>query len=272
MTNPSASATSAATVKSLFANAASMGVLSPAAAAIVTTPDMTTNIAAAMGITADDVTASNVTLINLVVDDSTSIRSVAGNREAVQDGCNFILDALLATKDEDGILATLRFLNKDKPLYPYVKIGDAIRLTQANYDPRGYTPLYDTIALNQGLVIAKAQELNGNGVQARSVTMILTDGADVGSTIHTSPESLKRLITDAQGTEQHLVLVMGISDGSTDFVDIFTRMGVPRECILTPGNNAHEIRAACMMFSKSAVRTSVAAPGTAVTGGGFGTP
>lgn len=268
----STSATSAATVKSLFAGATATGALTPAAAAVVT-PDMTTGIAAAMGITADDVTASNVTLINFVVDDSTSIKSVQGNREAVRDGCNMILDAVKATKDEDGILATLRFLNKDKPLYPYTQIGNAIRLDDRNYDPSGYTPLYDTIAENMGLVVAKAHELNVQGVQARSVTMILTDGANVGSTHHTSPESVRPLIKAALASEQHLVLVMGISDGSTDFVDIFTRMGVPRENILTPGNSPHEIRAACMMFSKSAVRASVAAPGLGITNaGGFGAP
>ncbi len=63
----------------------------------------------------------------------------------------------------------------------------------------------------------------------------------------------------------HIIAGMGIDDGHTDFMMFYTDMGIPPNCVLTPKNNASEIRAAFMTFSQSAVRASQTAHG----GGGF---
>ncbi len=45
-------------------------------------------------VTIDDIATSEVILVSLLIDDSSSIRFVAGNMQAVRDGHNLVLDAL----------------------------------------------------------------------------------------------------------------------------------------------------------------------------------
>jgi hypothetical protein len=156
-----------------------------------------------------------------------------------------------------------------------MSLAQAIRISRANYTPDGYTPLHDMTAEIVGLSVAKAQDFAGQGVPCRAVTLIVTDGADVGSKHHRRPEGVKPLIDAALKTEQHIICAMGIDDGSTPFRDIFSKMGLRDNWILTPKNSAHEIRAAFAMFSRSAARASQAATGGAfsrVAAGGFASP
>jgi len=59
--------------------------------------------------------------------------------------------------------------------------------------------------------------------------------------------------------ENHIVAAMGISDGTTDFREVFRKMGIADRWILTPGNSASEIRRAFSVFSQSAVRAAAGA-------------
>ena len=73
--------------------------------------------------------------------------------------------------------------------------------------------------------------------------------------------------------ETHIVAAMGIDDGRTDFRWVFREMGIENQWILTPGNDASQIRRAFQVFSQSAVRASQSAArfGQVVLGG-FGAP
>jgi hypothetical protein len=125
-----------------------------------------------------------------------------------------------------------------------------------NYDPDKGTPLYDQTVVLLATVLAKYQEFENNGVACRTVTLILTDGADMHS-IKQSPATVKRLVDDLLLTESHIIAAMGIDDeGHTDFRQVFEEMGIRPEWILTPGNTPSEIRKAFQVFSQSAVRAS----------------
>jgi len=181
-----------ANVKQLFKTAEEEGVLSKAAVQALAIPDIGAEIEAALGVNVDDVAASEVTLVTMLIDDSGSIRFVAGNSEAVRDGHNMVLDALLESKQENGILIHTRYLN-GHILYPYSLLKDAKRMTANNYNPNGGTPLYDQSVVVLGTVIAGYQRFVDNGVVARSVTLIVTDGNDehsVNATAKTVPEAL----------------------------------------------------------------------------------
>jgi hypothetical protein len=128
-------------------------------------------------------------------------------------------------------------------------------MTSANYNPSLGTPLFDQTVVLLGTVIAKAQELAQAGIAVRTVTLIITDGADYGST-RMKPGDVKAIVDDMLAHEHHIVAAMGISDGSTDFRAVFKAMGIPDRWILTPGNSATEIRRAFAVFSQSAVRAS----------------
>jgi hypothetical protein len=240
-------------VKKLLEDAHDQGALSAKALATLDVVDVGAQIQAGLGCTIDDVAASEVVLLTMMPDDSQSIAQ-AGNTDAVRDGHNFVIDALKQSKQSGEVLAHTRYLN-GWVLSPYTALDNAAAMTAANYNPRLGTPLYDQTAVVLGTVIAKAQELAQAGIAVRTVTLIITDGGDYGST-RCKPADVKAIVDDMLAQESHIVAAMGISDGSTDFRTVFRSMGIPDRWILTPGNSASEIRRAFAVFSQSAVRAS----------------
>ncbi|MEP6860071.1 MAG: hypothetical protein ABJE66_05590 [Deltaproteobacteria bacterium] len=240
-------------IKKLLEDAHAQGALSAKSLTALDVVDVGAQIQAGLGVTIDDITASEVVLLTMMPDDSASIAS-AGNTDAVRDGHNFVLDALKRSKQSGEVLAHTRYLN-GHVLCPYTALDHAVAMTKANYDPVHGTPLFDQTCVVLGTVIAKAQELQQAGIAVRTVTLIITDGGDYGST-RAKPSDVHALVSDMLAQENHIVAAMGISDGSTDFKKVFRAMGIPDRWILTPGNSASEIRRAFQVFSQSAVRAS----------------
>jgi hypothetical protein len=236
-------------VKKLLADAQ----LSAKSLATLDVVDVGAQIQAGLGVTIDDVAASEVVLLTMMPDDSQSIAH-AGNTDAVRDGHNFVLEALGKSKQSGEGLAHTRYLN-GQVLFPYLALEHAVRMSPANYDPRLGTPLFDQSVVVLGTVVAKAQELAQAGIAVRTVTLIITDGGDYGST-RCRPADVAAIVADMLAQENHIVAAMGISDGSTDFRAVFRSMGIPDRWILTPGNSATEIRRAFQVFSQSAVRAT----------------
>jgi hypothetical protein len=244
-------------VKKLLDDAHATGALSARSIATLDVVDVGAQIQAGLGVTIDDVAASEVVLLTMMPDDSGSI-AAAGNTAAVRDGHNFVIDALHASKQAGEVLAHTRYLNGDV-LCPYVALDHAVKMTAANYDPCHGTPLFDQAVVVLGTVVAKAQELAQAGIAVRTVTLIITDGGDAGST-RCRAADVKALVDDLLAQDSHIVAAMGISDGRTDFRAVFRAMGIPERWILTPGNSATEIRRAFQVFSQSAVRAAAGAP------------
>jgi hypothetical protein len=240
-------------VKKLLEDAHDQGALSAKSLKTLDVVDVGQQIQAGLGCTIDDVGSSEVVLVTMMPDDSQSIAQ-AGNTDAVRDGHNFVLEALGGSKQSGEVLAHTRYLN-GHVLCPYTALEHAVVMDGANYKPNLGTPLYDQTCVVLGTVIAKAQELAQAGIAVRTVTLIITDGGDYGST-RCKPTDVKALVDDMLAQENHIVAAMGISDGSTDFKSVFRSMGIPDRWILTPGNSASEIRRAFAVFSQSAVRAS----------------
>jgi len=241
-------------VKDLFSQARAEGDLSTASfRSLTVNADIGQRIQAGLGIAPGDVAAAEVVLVTLMVDDSGSIR-FAGNADAVRDGHNLVLDSLLASRQMAEVLVHTRYLN-GHVLYPYRPLADAVRMTRKNYDPTQGTPLYDQAAVLLGTVLAKAKEFEQNGVPVRTVTLLITDGADVHSRNQTAA-SIRSIVEDMQKSEGHIIAGMGIDDGSTPFAEVFREMGIPDEWILTPGATSSEIHGAFQVFSQSVVQAS----------------
>jgi hypothetical protein len=249
-------------IQQLLGAAHDQGALSARSLAALAVVDVGAQIQAGLGVAIDDVVASEVVLVTMMPDDSQSIAQ-AHNTDAVRDGHNFVLEALRGSKQSGEVLAHTRYLN-GHVLCPYVALDHAVAMTPANYHPHLGTPLYDQAAVVLGTVIAKSQELAQAGIAVRTVTLIITDGGDYGST-RMKPADIKALVDDMLAQEHHIVAAMGISDGTTDFHQVFRAMGIPDRWILTPGNSASEIRRAFAVFSQSAIRTAQAS-----ALGGFG--
>ncbi len=243
-------------VKKLLDDAHATGALSKQSLAALDVIDIGAQIQAGLGVSIDDVAASEVVLLTMMPDDSSSIAS-AGNTEAVRDGHNLVLEALAKSKQAGEVLAHTRYLNGDV-LFPYIALQNAKTMTTQNYNPCHGTPLFDQTVVLLGTVIAKAQELAQAGIAVRTITLIITDGGDYGST-RCRPADVAALVRDMLAQENHVVAAMGIHDGTTDFKAVFRSMGIPDRWILTPGNSATEIRRAFQVFSQSAVRAAAGA-------------
>lgn len=243
-------------INELFQSAQDEGLLSQQAMVNLNIPDIGQQINDAMGVSVDDVTASEVILVTMLIDDSGSIR-FAGNSEAVRDGHNLVVESLEATKQKDNILIHTVYLN-GSILFPFRSLEHAVKMDSSNYSPDKGTPLYDAVQTTLATVLAKSQEFSDNGVPCRTVTLIVTDGADMHSVRMRAPEDLKPIVEDMLRTENHIIAGMGFDDGSSlvDFRNIFKGMGVPDQWILDKNHNESDIRKAFALFSQSAVRAS----------------
>ncbi|APR78193.1 Hypothetical protein A7982_03540 [Minicystis rosea] len=254
----------------LFKAAEDEGTISPKARAVLDVPDLGAQIQAGLGVNVDDVESSEVVLVTIMPDDSGSIR-FAGNAGAVREGHNLVLDALVASKQKDSILSHTRYLN-GKVLHPYCLVAQAERMTSANYDPTLGTPLYDQAVVLLGTVLAKAQEFAAAGVPVRTVTLLITDGADEHS-LRAKAADVAAVVRDMAMAESHIIAAMGISDGHTDFREVFRTMGIEDRWVLTPSHDASEIRRAFLVFSQSAVRASQGGGAfSRAAAGGFAAP
>jgi hypothetical protein len=269
------------TVPGLFGSALNDGVLSQAALNAISVNDIGADINAALGVSVDDVQASEVTLLTPLADDSSSINQIREDPndpssriigpELIRSGHNLIVEALSNSKQKDAILISSRLLNRGL-VYPYTMISAAPKFDDKNYRAGGSTPLYDQSLIVLGTVIAKWQDFINNGCSCRTITPIITDGADWGS--RKTAADVAKVIKDMLKQECHIIAGVGIADGSTDFEQIFLEMGIPREWILTPKNTASDIRRTFNMLSQSAQRLSQTVGGnfSQAAMGGFGTP
>lgn len=288
-------------VDDLFASAKNDEVLGADAFNALQVSDLGVKIANALGTPADQFQAGEVVLVAVKVDDSGSIR-FSGNTEAIADGYNSVIDALLESKQSDNVLFHGSFLS-GKVICPFVSVSQAVRLTTGpggNFDPNSGTPLYDEAVSFWGTVLAKSQEFSDQGVPCRTISLILSDGADVHSNLQWETQYLdpndrntawrapkpgvKALANDLLRQECHILAAMGVDDNdggtSTDFKRIFQAMGIRPEWIMhavragrTKEEFKSEIRRMFQVFSQSAVRASqstVSFSQQAV--GGFGTP
>lgn len=242
-------------VGDLFTDAYEYGDISDASLQTLSVADLGAQIQAGLGVAALDVPASRAVLLTMLLDDSGSIQ-YRGNEQAVRDGYNQVLKALLQSKQQDEILAQTRYIN-GRILYPYRFLSHAPMLDKSNFTANGMTPLYDQAIVTLGSVLAKTTEFERNGQQVNTVTLIVTDGCDAGSSY--TARNVYPLVTDMLARENHIIAGMGIDDGETDFRQVFRDMGIPDNWVLTPKNDQQEIRRAFQLFSQSAV---VAAQGT----------
>ena len=227
----------------------------------------------ALGTPVLDSAATEVLLVAVMVDDSGSI-SMARNDQAIRDGVNAVVDALKGAGDAVDIQFFLRYLNGEI-LHPFGELDTVPELTTANYNPNQGTPLYDESKEFLKAIIAKAQEFEQWNVMVRTMSLIVTDGHDMHSRLHTAAD-IKSIVTDLLATENHLVAGMGVDDGSgTSFRRVFGEMGIPDQWIYETGPKSGEsqdeflrrIRRGFQLFSKSAVRASKSAVNFSQLGG-----
>ena len=252
-------------VGALFGAAKDDGVLSPGTLQLLNTEDLGVQIQQGLGVVPDDIEATELIIVKIIMDDS---GSMAPNTQIACDGHNLVLDAMLETKQKNGIIMSCDYFNAGL-LYPFVQVEQATRMSAANYRAYGGTPLYERSIVGYGGIIAKTQEFGNAGVPARSVSLVVSDGGDTGRPGRV--KDVRAIVEDMLRAENHIVAAMGIDDGMTDFRQVFKDMGIRDQWILTPKDSKHDIRQAFVTFSQSAVTASKNAAAFSKTAmGGFG--
>ena len=144
---------------------------------------------------------TNKTLVNVVLDRSGSMGST---RVETISGYNSYLNTL---RKDDKIEYSITLIQFDSPVdgpeltvkYVDKPLAEVPDLTEADYEPRGWTPLYDAI----GECIRRVE------TKDRSVlTVIITDGQENASREFTR-ESIKALIADKEKNEHWTFAFLG---------------------------------------------------------------
>lgn len=240
-------------IQNLLSQAAASGSLSPQGLQSLSGADLQGKLQAGLGTPALGVRASEVLLVSIMPDDSSSIET-AGQTQAIRDGHALVIETLRQSQAAESILIQTRLLNGTL-IQPFAPIEQATLLDGKNYKPNRGTPLYDQSVVLLGSVLAKIQEFESAGILARSITLILTDGADVHSR-QAKARDVACLARDLTKREGHIFAGMGVSDGQTDFRQVFTDMGIGSSWILTPKASPGALLDAFQIFSRMALSAS----------------
>lgn len=241
-------------LNNLFQTAVNNGTISPQTGTLLSGHLGAVVIAGAAGTAMDRIVATDVTLITVLIDASSSIGH-GTLEQAVRDGQNQLVDAFAGSKEKDSIMMALWSFNQSQHVYhSYVPVTDAVRLTTKNYQPGGSTALYDTWCDALAANVAYATQLRATGTPCRSVVVVITDGADCGSTRRAS--QCAQISRDLLASEQFVLAFVGVGR-DTDFRKVAKQMGIPDGCVLIATQaTPSELRRAFMMVSQSAIRAS----------------
>jgi hypothetical protein len=105
-------------------------------------------------------------------------------------------------------------------------------------------------------VVAKTQEFSSQGVPVRSVTVIITDGDDNAS--RSVASDVATLVGDLERSEMHIVMMIGIDDGGTDYHAVGNAMGLAPNRVMPISSSLSELRRAVNVVSQSALQASQA--------------
>ncbi len=125
-------------------------------------------------------TSNDVTLAMNVIDMSGSMAPFAADLMRAYN--KDYLDAMAASPMADDILlSTILFNDQVRLLHGYINLADAPRLTSRDYAPDGTTALYDAVAGAFTNMVLYAQQLRQNGIGARCLMVVYSDGEDNAS-------------------------------------------------------------------------------------------
>jgi len=245
----------------LFVDAESYGDISPESLAILKRFGVATKIKENTGLSAIRIEDNEVILVSILIDDSESIK-FHNNAQAIIKGHNDAIKALNKSRQKNNILFRTQYLN-GYVLNDWVLLKNAKEMDESNYKPSGTTPLYDASVVLLGSVIAEVQKAKQKGKQARSASLIVTDGKDEASQEECTANDVRVIVRDmtqdnTPETVEHTVAFMGIADGETDYEAVAHSMGIgvdDDQWILKPDRVSREIRRAFYTFSKRTSNT-----------------
>lgn len=207
-----------------------------------------------IGVSLHDLSRNDVTLVMNIIDMS---GSMSPHADTVVDAYNSdYLGALAGSAGADGILvSTVLFNERVVLLHGYVNLGDVPVLTAGNYNPAGTTALYDAVAGGVTNMVLYAQQLRQNGVMARCLLIVYSDGQDNAS--RQSAHAVRRAAVELLQQELYTLAYVAFHGGDKSEIELrklAEAIGFPH--LLSATLNAAELRRIFQMASRSAVSVS----------------
>jgi hypothetical protein len=222
-------------VGALLGGALADGTLSKESAqALLAVPNLAARVAEGLG---DSSVSPELMLVSVLADDSFSI---ARQAREVALGQNRLLDALVTAQRSADVLVQTRLLN-GAALGPYRALASAPRMhVGVNYEAKFHkTPLFDQVLITLAGALTKARAA-GPSQSVRTFTLLITDGDDTVSSSNAG--QVAAVVEDMALPCNHIVAGMGIGEAD-DFREVFGRIGIAPEWILTSSESSSDIAA-----------------------------
>lgn len=198
-------------------------------------------------------TTEDVILLSILIDKSSSM-DVPKKIDGIITGQNALLDAFAGSSSIAR--ASLRisqwtFDSLTQVVNGFVPLNspDLVRFDRNQYQPDGTTALYDTIIAAMSATRAYADQCRQQGISAKSLTAILTDGEDVGS--KASVTEAAQAIADER---QHGGRLIYCGIGSGNHRATAQALGVPDDDILEVQATDKEIRRIFEVVSSASLK------------------
>jgi uncharacterized protein YegL len=219
--------------------------------------DSITTSSDVLGVDASKLTRPRCYLVMLVLDDSGSIsgherKVVAGAKTFIEQYKNARAD----NRIHSDVLVAVGTLNRGV-IVPYTEVGSFNLAALDTFAISGGTPLYDVANAALTLQIAKTVELQSNGVSAKTLTVLMTDGADVGSKL--SSAQLRPVVTglNERHGNNHLIVGCEVGEAAEGALE---QMGIPKEKVFKASYEATSLIDTFSRLSKASMNALGGSP------------
>lgn len=239
-----------------LSKAASSGIISPQSMSVIEAELDDIALGGCSGI--DEVDSEEVTLVAVLVDASDSMHMYQG--EVIRSYNELFLEPLKKAKTADSILVSAWSFSADgdkqnnvRLIHGYTPVPQCPKLSAANYQIGGMTPLNDAVMNAVTGLISYGQTLRDNGTRTKSIVVVLSDGQENASSV--TKKSVKTLTADVLKSEEFVLSLVFFGDeqeGNRAAEDI----GFPVHHRLTSQLDGAGIRRVFGAVSASVIATS----------------
>jgi uncharacterized protein YegL len=209
-----------------------------------------------------NVATDDVILVTFVIDKSGSVGSFVND---LNDVLNQFVDEIGKSHVSDKVLVQTILFNGDiEVVHGFKPITEVAKF---DINTRGTTALFDATRFALENAINYKTDLSNQGLTAKSLVFILTDGEDNASS-KTKPIQIRKIINDIYTNEsfsnEFTVMAFGLGNDA-DFTKIFLEMGIKQELIAKVGVDAKSLRGMIGFISSSVSSSGSGSVPTSVT-------
>jgi len=219
------------------------------------------NANVAPNLAVDQLENENVTLISILVDES---GSMDGYTQVMKQSIETFKNSVKNSKSADELLVSVTRFNGNVTSGGFQLIDDV----STAYCPGGQTAMYDAIVVGQknlfeGNKTGYLEQLKANGIRAKAVLVIFSDGQD-----NASHNSLRDAVDAIAKLKSQEILTVFVAFGDAA-KGIASQLGIADADVLETSATESELRKVFEILSKSAISSSKSASNSVSSGSFF---